>query len=90
MTKPKSEDCFHSQFTGYQDYCVCIHCGWIIQYEDIKLEKNDASLENYITTTLEQIDSKDPNTEVSFDIGVTPQGLVNDQSLNRVKFTLRK
>lgn len=80
--------CSHSQFTGYEGYCVCIVCGWIIEYEDIKLEKNDASLKNYIKTALKQIPSK--GERIDFDLGVTTQGTVQEGSLNRVKFTVYK
>ena len=87
MSGISQQACHHSQFTGYDDHCVCINCGWSINYDEIKIERNDASLENYISTVLDQIESYG---EVAFDLGVTTQGVVEQGSTNRVKFTLRR
>ena len=83
----KTEHCSHGGFTGYKDYCVCTGCGWIINYDQIELGRNDASLENYISTVLKQAPSR--TETISFDIGVTTQGTVNDYSPNRIKFTVK-
>lgn len=80
--------CRHGQFTGYDGYCVCIVCGWVIQYDDIRLERNNASLKNYIKTALKQIPVK--GERIDFDLGVTTQGTVQEASTNRVKFTVYK
>lgn len=89
MAGVNPQQCSHAQFTGYDDHCVCIYCGWIIEYDSISLERNDASLKNYIKTTLKQIKKHPINKgEVEFDVGVTTQGIVEQGSMNRIKFTI--
>lgn len=88
MTEYK-EKCTHASFTGYGDYCVCNSCGWIIEYNTIDREKNDASLSNYIKTILEESgENLIERGAIEFDIGVNTQGIVEEHGTNRIKFKI--
>jgi hypothetical protein len=80
--------CPHTQWTGYDGHCVCISCGWTIHYDEIKLERNDASLTNYIKTVLKQLKGKNIETAIDFDVCVSPQGVVVEGGPNRIKFSI--